>query len=140
MGGIFLVKKLQEILEFEYTDIFTYNNEANLFKEKIKDREQLFQIYKNFALEELTHADIISKQISSLGEIPFWEYKNIFVSNSIRESLKLHLDREITVYKTYIDLIKQVEDRELKILLKGIRDNEKGHIEQISKFLKKIAR
>ncbi|MFN3551028.1 MAG: ferritin-like domain-containing protein [Endomicrobiia bacterium] len=135
-----LIEKLQEILEFEYTDIFIYNNEANLFKEKIKGGEKLAEIYKDFALEELTHADNISKQISSLGRKPLWEYKNIFVSNSIRESLKLHLEREIKAYKAYTELIKQIEDREFKILLKGIRDNEKQHIEQISKFLKKIVK
>lgn len=133
-----LIENLQQILEIEYIDIFTYNNEAKLFKEKIKDGEKLAKIYKDFALDELTHADIISKYISSLGEKPIWEYKNIFVSKSIRESLKVHLAKEIKAYQTYTDLIKQIEDREFKLLLKGIRDNEKEHIETITEFLKKI--
>lgn len=133
-----LLKKLQEILDLEYSDVFIYNNEAELFKLKFKDVENLIKVYKEFALDELTHADIISKQISLLGEKPIWEYKNIFTSNSIRESLKVHLEREIKSYQIYTEVIKSVQDREFKILLKGIRENEKEHIEKIRNILKKI--
>ncbi|MCX7940518.1 MAG: ferritin-like domain-containing protein [Endomicrobia bacterium] len=133
-----LLKKLQEALEFEYTDIFLYNNEAELFKKKIIDGDKIAKLYKNFALDEITHADIISKQIINIKGTPVWEYKNIPVSKSIRESLRSHLDREVSAYRNYTYLIEQVEDRELKVLLKGIRENENEHIKQITDFLKRL--
>ncbi len=133
-----LLKILQELLEFEYTDIFVYNNEAELFRKKIKDGEKLSKLYKNFALDELTHADLISKKILELNRKPIWNYKNIFVSSSIRESLKIHLEKEIKIYQKYSNLIENIEDREFKTILKGIRDNEKEHITRISYFLKKL--
>jgi rubrerythrin len=133
-----LLEILQELLEAEYTDIFVYNGEAELFRKKIKEGDRLAKLYKDLALEELSHADLISKKILELNEKPVWEYKNIFLSNSIRESLKIHLEREIAIYRKYSDLIEQIEDKEFKTILKGIRENEKEHITYISDFLRKV--
>lgn len=138
MNNTELLKKLQEVLEIEYTDIFTYNNESELFKLKLKDGEKIANVYKKFVLDELVHADIISQHISLLGGKPVWEYKNIFVSKSIRESLKVHLEREIKSYHSYTELINLVDDRKFKTELKGIRENEKEHIEKITKILKSL--
>ncbi len=133
-----LIETLQQILETEYTDVFIYYNESLLFEKKIKYGEKLAQIYKEFSLDELRHADIISQKILSLNGKPVWEYKNFFVSKSIRESLKFHIAREIKAYQTYTNLIENILDRDFKIVLKGIRQNEKEHIEKISYFLKRL--
>ncbi len=133
-----LLEILQQILETEYTDIFIYYNEAGLFEKKIKEGERIAKIYKDFSLDELRHADIISQKILDLGGRPVWEYKSFFVPKSIRESLRLHLERETNSYNTYSNLIKNIDDRDFKIVLKGIRQNEKEHIEEITDFLKKF--
>lgn len=133
-----LIEILQQILETEYTDVFIYYNEAGLFEKKIKEADKLVKTYKDFSLDELRHADIISQKILSLGGRPVWEYKNFFIPKSIKESLKLHLERETKSYQTYNNLIKNIDDRDFKITLKGIRENEKEHIEEITDFLKEL--
>ncbi len=138
MNNIQLLKTLQDLLEFEYTDVFIYNNEANLFKQKIKNSENLVILYKNFALDELSHADIISKKIIELDATPVWQYKIISITNSIRESVKNHIDREIKVIQIYANLIKEISDRPFKTQLKGILTNEKEHLEQLNEFFKRL--
>lgn len=133
-----LVERLQELLTFEYTDVFIYHNEANLFKQKLKEPKRLPETYKNFALDELTHADLVSKYLVELKVKPTWEYKEVILSNSIRDSLKRHLEREIKVYQKYIELTEQIEDRSWKTTLRGIAFNEKTHIKKIIEFLKEF--
>ncbi len=138
MDNTQLLKTLQEILEFEYTDVFIYNNEANLFKNKIKNSKNLVTLYKEFALDELSHADIISRKIIELGSAPLWQYKQIELSDSIRDSLKRHLERELNAIQTYTKLINQLNDRSLKTQLKRILANEKEHLQEITEFLRKL--
>lgn len=138
MDNTQLLSTLQEILEFEYTDIFIYNNEANLFKQKIKNSQNIVTLYKTFALDELSHADIISKKIIELDGAPIWQYKQINLTNSIRESIKHHIERELKAIQTYTNLIKIISDRTFKTQLKGILANEKEHLEELSKFLKNL--
>lgn len=133
-----LVKLLQEILEFEYTDIFLYNNEAELLLKRIKDSEKLYKLYKNFALDELAHADIISRKMLDLGGKPIWQYKMLEYSDSVRQSLKSHIERETKAIQLYSKLINEIEDRSFKVILKGIRQNEEEHLQKIVDFLQKL--
>ncbi|MCX7910293.1 MAG: ferritin-like domain-containing protein [Endomicrobia bacterium] len=133
-----LIEKLQEMLNYEYTDVFIYNNEAELLENKIKNGAKLKSLYKNFALDELTHAEIISKKILDLKEKPIWEYKNFLVSKSVRESLKFHIEREIKAIRSYQELIENITDREFKIKLKGIKNDEEEHLKQITDFLNNL--
>ncbi len=129
-----LIKVLQEILEFEYTDLFVYNAEAELFKKKIKNGENLVKMYKNFAMDELTHADVISQKIISLKGVPRWKYKLIEISKYVHETLKNHIERELQAIRIYTNLLSQIEDREFKITIKGIISNEKDHLIHLTKF------
>ena len=133
-----LIETLQKVLEFEYTDMFVYNAEAELFKKKIKDSANLVKMYKNFAMDELTHADIISQKILSFKDNPRWEYKIVKISNSVHETLKKHIEREIQAIRIYTDLLRSIEDRKFKVVIKGIISNEKEHLEHLNKFLKNL--
>ena len=133
-----LIKILQKILEFEYTDMFVYNSEAELFKKKIKDNENLVKMYKNFAMDELTHADIISQKIVSLKGTPLWEYKIVTISNSVHETIRNHIEREVQSIRIYTDLLNKTEDRKFKVVIKGIISNEKEHLEHLTKFFNSL--
>jgi len=133
-----LIEILQKILEFEYTDMFVYNSEAELFKKKIKDNENLVKMYKNFAMDELTHADIISQKIVSLKSTPLWEYKIVTISNSVHETIRYHIEREIQAIRIYTDLLNNTEDRKFKVVIKGIISNEKEHLEHLTKFFNNL--
>ncbi|MCS7228260.1 MAG: ferritin-like domain-containing protein [Endomicrobia bacterium] len=138
MDNNFVAEILQEILEVEYTDIFVYNTEAQLFEQKLKYGDQIAKLYKSFALDELTHADIISKKILEFEKKPIWVYKNFDVSKSVRESLKYHVNREVKSIQLYSKLLDIINDRSFKIQLKGIQQNEKEHLEQVTEFLRKL--
>jgi rubrerythrin len=133
-----LIKILQKILEFEYTDMFVYNSEAELFKKKIKNSENLVKMYKNFAMDELTHADIISQKIVSLKGTPLWEYKIVTISNSVHETIRNHIEREVQSIRIYTDLLNKTEDRKFKVVIKGIISNEKEHLEHLTKFFNSL--
>jgi bacterioferritin len=133
-----LIETLQKILEFEYTDMFVYNSEAELFKKKIKNSENLVKMYKNFAIDELTHADIISQRILFLNGSPRWEYKIVSVSNSVHETLRYHIEREIQAIRIYTDLLNNTEDRKFKVVIKGIFSNEKEHLEHLTKIFNNL--
>jgi len=133
-----IIEILQKVLEFEYTDMFVYNAEAELFKKKIRDSENLIKMYKNFAMDELTHADIISQKIISFKVNPRWEYKIVNISKSVHETLKKHIERELQAIKIYTDLLTNIEDRKFKIVIKGIISNEKEHLEHLTKFFNNL--
>jgi bacterioferritin len=133
-----LIEILQKILEFEYTDMFVYNSEAEFFKKKIKNSENLVKMYKNFAIDELTHADIISQRIIFLNGFPRWEYKIVSVSNSVHETLRYHIEREIQAIRIYTDLLNNTEDRKFKVVIKGIISNEKEHLEHLTKIFNNL--
>jgi len=133
-----LIEILQKILEFEYTDMFVYNSEAELFKKKIKNSENLVKMYKNFAIDELTHADIISQRIIFLNGSPRWEYKIVSVSNSVHETLRYHIEREIQAIRVYTDLLNNTEDRKFKVVIKGIISNEKEHLKHLTKIFNNL--
>jgi bacterioferritin len=133
-----LIEILQKILEFEYTDMFVYNSEAELFKKKIKNSENLVKMYKNFAIDELTHADIISQRIIFLNGSPRWEYKIVSVSNSVHETLRYHIEREIQAIRVYTDLLNNTEDRKFKVVIKEIISNEKEHIKHLTKIFNNL--
>jgi rubrerythrin len=133
-----LIKILQKILEFEYTDMFVYNSEAELFKKKIKNSKNLVKMYKNFAMDELTHADIISQKIVSLKGTPLWEYKIVTISNSVHETIRNHIEREVQSIRIYTDLLNKTEDRKFKVVIKGIISNEKEHLEHLTKFFNSL--
>jgi bacterioferritin (cytochrome b1) len=98
--------------------MFVYNSEAEFFKKKIKNSENLVKMYKNFAIDELTHADIISQRIIFLNGFPRWEYKIVSVSNSVHETLRYHIEREIQAIRIYTDLLNKLKTENSKLLSK----------------------
>lgn len=137
-------KKMEPFLEMlfkthkaEYTEAFLYVKEANLFKDKIINGESMSDIFNQFSGMELVHADLLADKIRTLGKVASWDFQEINIPDSLNDVLKLHVERETQMYKFYQDLIKINDDKHFEIILKGIANEEKLHLETALKYLKK---
>ncbi|MBN1823422.1 MAG: ferritin-like domain-containing protein [Endomicrobiales bacterium] len=129
---------LNQVLQQEYLEVFTYLKEAELFRKKLSGGENLGQIFENFSQEELRHVDRISAKLIELGERPSWSFRNVEIPDSIHEALKAHILQERKIYGIYTDIIENCTDADFKIVLKGIREQEKEHLEKAAHILRKL--
>ena len=125
-----LIKVLNYALQFEYNDVFLYAREAKEIKDK-----NVAEIFEKFGLMEIRHADMLSIRIFELGGKPVWEFKLLSDLSDLKEILKKHLDREERTVNFYQNLIDQIDDPEIKILLRGIRAEEEIHRDKIKELL-----
>lgn len=125
-----LIKLLNEALQIEYSEVFLYPREAK----KLKDKN-IAQIFEQFGLMEIRHADMLSIKIFELGGKPVWEFKLLVELTDLKEILKRHLNREEETINFYQNLIEQVDDAEIKIILRGIRAEEEIHRNKIRELL-----
>ena len=125
-----LIKLLNYALQFEYNDVFLYPREAKQVKDKDVSR-----IFEEFGLMEIRHADMLSIKIFELGGKPVWEFKLLGELTDLKEILKRHLNREVQTINFYQNLIEQVDDPEIKIILRGIRAEEEVHRNKIKELL-----
>lgn len=131
-----LLTLLNTAFEDEYSDTFLYLREAELFRRKIVAGERLESIFKEFSAMELRHADRVAAKIIELGGKPRWEFKPLETSTSLREILQKHLVRETNAVHGYTTLIGLARGTDFEIILKGIREDEKEHLVEVSRILK----
>jgi len=89
---------------------------------------------------EMRHADNIAIQINVLGGKSEWEFDYPPIKESTDEILLEHLEREkkhINTYRTLIGLAEKERQDQLKLILKGIKSEEEGHLGAIKGLLKK---
>jgi len=132
------LKLLTTAFENEYNDVFLYLREADTFGKRILGTEKLHELFNAFSQMELRHADRIAMRIIELGGTPQWVFKPIEQATSLRTALKKHAELELSMYRFYTELVKQEEDNDFKIILKGIRENEREHLEKTTELLKKV--
>lgn len=129
-----LIELLNEALYLEYTDIFLYLRQASMVEEEIS------KTFDRLALMEMRHADNIAIQINVLGGKSEWEFDYPPIKESTDEILLEHLEREkkhINTYRTLIGLAEKERQDQLKLILKGIKSEEEGHLGAIKGLLKK---
>ena len=125
-----IIFNLNKALEWEYSDVFLYPREAKEIKDK-----NIAELFENFGLMEIRHADILSIRILELGGKPTWEFKLLSNLSDLKEILMRHLNREEATINFYQNLIDQIDDPEIKILLRGIRAEEEIHRDKIKELL-----
>jgi bacterioferritin (cytochrome b1) len=135
-----LLNKLTSAFNIECNDLFIYNKEADLINKKIKNGKNLAVKFNELAKCELRHADRIAMEIIRLGGKPEWECRLPKPETSIRSIIKKHLENEAKMYIFYEDLINMTEDIDFKLTLKGIRADEKDHIDLMADLLKDLER
>ncbi len=132
------IKMLNYGLNYEYTDFFTYRKESAMMQKKIVSGEKLADEFIRFSNMELRHADILSNKIVELGFEPIWQMENIFYNDSLRETLLRHIEKENLAYKFYTELQKINTDLTFEIVIKGIQQDEKEHLNRLTNLFKKI--
>ncbi len=125
-----LIKVLNYALQFEYNDVFLYPRDARAVKDK-----NVAEIFEKFGLMEIRHADMLSIRILELGGKPIWEFKLLGELSDLKEILKRHLEREEKTVNFYQNLIEQLDDPEIKIVLRGIKAEEEMHRDKIRELL-----
>lgn len=133
-----IIELLSTAFEMEQNDVFIYLREADLFKRKVVKGEKLSQIFKAFSDMELRHADIVASKLIELGHKPSWSFKKIEIDDSLRTALKKHQQNETKMYQIYSKVYDLCDDNNFKVVVKGIRENEKEHLEKINRILNKI--
>ena len=133
-----MIKMLSFAFENEYADVFLYLKEAELFKKKIVSGDRIGRIFTDFSLMELRHADRVASKLIELGSKATWTFKPLEQSASLRDVLKRHLENETRLIKVYDEILALCDDVDLKITVKGIRENEKEHFAKVSHILKHL--
>ncbi len=125
-----LIQLLNDALQFEYNDVFLYPREAKEIKDK-----NVAKIFEQFGLMEVRHADLLAIRILNLGGKPVWEFKLLSDLNDTKEILKRHLSNEEASINFYKKLIDEIDDAEIKIILRGIRAEEEMHRDKIKELI-----
>jgi len=128
-----LVELLNRALQEEYTDIFLYSREADIIKDKA-----IAEKFERFGRMELRHADNVAMQIQILDGTPAWEFLPLAVEKSLDKILRGHLERETAGIRLYEELIKLSDGEgkdQVKLIMKGIKAEEEGHLKVIKEML-----
>ena len=129
---------LHDLLTKEYNDAFLYLKEAEIFSKKISGGEKLASVFKEFSQTEFRHVDRLAMKLIELGGKTDYYFNPYKIEKSIRETLENHLERETHAYIAYDKLIPLCDDTDFKTIIKGIRENEKEHLDKIVHILKKL--
>lgn len=126
---------IQQLVNEESGDVSLYAREAELFSRKIVDGRRIAETFSRFSAEEASHLKVL-RSIAG-GEISV-RGREIGVGSSLTLALKVHEEREAESVRLYNDLSASLEDPAHKIMLKGVIDQERAHLETIRKYLKAL--
>jgi rubrerythrin len=132
------LKLLSLAFDKEYNDVFLYLKEAEMFREKIVEGESIGKIFEHFSLMELRHADILASKIIGFGAKAKWVFMPLEKSGSLRDVLQRHVLNETNAVRLFDEILENCSDVDFKITLKGIREDEKEHLEKVSHILKHL--
>lgn len=117
-----IIFNLNKALQLEYTDVFLYPREAKLIKDKT-----IASVFEQFGLMEVRHADLLAQRILQLKGKPVWDFSLLEEVKELKDIINRHLDYEERAISLYTKLITEV-DEETKIILRGIKAEEEGHL------------
>jgi rubrerythrin len=125
-------------LEKEFNDAFLYLKEAEIFRRKLASGEKLAEVFGELSKAEFRHADRIAMYLLELGKNAKCSFNPYKIEPGLHETLESHVQLEINAYNSYDKMIGLCDDTDFKIILKGIRENEKEHLEKIRHILRKL--
>lgn len=97
--------------------------------------------FRNIAIEEMKHAEIIAERLNYLGGIPTTKPAPIFVGDSLSEQLENDVKAEveaIDMYKKIIDLAKKEHDDVTEELFRKILTDEEDHHDTFTTLLEEV--
>lgn len=129
-----LIKLLNDALQLEYAGVFLYPREAKIIKDK-----NIASTFEQFGIMETRHADILSIRILELGGKPVWEFELLEGLSDLKEILKRHLELEEKAISLYQTIVEEIDDPDIKIVLRGIKAEEEVHRDKIKELLKDLS-
>lgn len=124
-----MIFNLNKALQLEYSDIFLYPREAKLTKDRA-----ISEMFEEFGLMEVRHADMLAQRILALGGKPLWDFFLLENKNGLKEIILRHIDYEQRAIDFYERLIREA-DEESRIILRGIRAEEEAHLSKLKKLV-----
>ena len=97
--------------------------------------------FRNIAIEEMKHAEIIAERLNYLGGVPTTKPAPIFVGDSLAEQLANDVKAEveaIEMYKKIIDLAKKEHDDVTEELFRKILTDEEDHHDTFTTLLEEV--
>jgi len=114
----------------EYSDVFLYPREAKYIEDK-----NMASVFEQFGQMEIRHADMLSIRILELGAKPVWEFRLLDDLVDLKEILKRHLGWEEAAVVFYQTLIDEIDNPEIKIVLRGIKAEEEIHRDKLKELV-----
>lgn len=118
----------------EATDIFLYEKESELFKEKIINGSKIAEKFRLFSQEEKSHLSLLKELNPDIKPEP----RIIETGKSLRKTLRVHIERETESIKFYNNLLKFPLTSNQILLVKGIIYQEQNHLDTMTKYLQGI--
>lgn len=117
-------------IEHEYTVVLQY-----MFHSYMAEDPEVKKQLEDQAINEMQHMGWLAEEMVGGGGTPVIEHTKPDQSTETVEMLEADLKIEKEVADTYDRAAKDTEDKDLKKLLKRIRDNERYHIEVFKDLL-----
>ena len=133
-----LLELLNAAFEREYNDVFLYLKEAELFRGKIVGGNKIGDIFESFSLMELRHADRIASKIVELGGKAQWKFMPFEIAESLRIVLEKHAVYEHKAISLFEEILALCGDSDSRLIIKGIKQEEKEHLDKITHILKHL--
>jgi bacterioferritin (cytochrome b1) len=130
---------LQKVLILEHEDVYLYLRESALYQKKLVGGHNLARLFTDYGLSEMRHADLMAMAIGQLGGAPQWNIKPPHASESIRETLSVHIAREEQAISIYRRLIEIAGDHpNLQTVYRDILHEEELHLSHIENILQHL--
>ncbi len=97
--------------------------------------------FRNIAIEEMKHAEIIAERLNYLGGVPTTKPAPIFLGDTLSEQLENDVKAEveaIDMYKQIIDLAKKEHDDVTEELFRKILTDEEDHHDTFTTLLEEV--
>jgi len=126
-----VTKALNWGIEHEYTVILQY-----LLQSYLTPNEEASEELEDQAINEMQHLGWLAEELVDGGGNPKIEHKQIDRSTRTTDMLKADIKIEKKVAETYDRAAKEIKQKDLKKLLRRIRDHEIYHTEVFTDLLK----
>ena len=126
-----ITKTLNWGIEHEYTVILQY-----LLQSYLTPNEEVSEELQDQAINEMQHLGWLAEELVDGGSSPKIEHKKVDRSTKTADMLKADIKIEKKVTEAYDRAAKEVKEKDLKQLLRRIRDHEIYHTEVFTDLLK----
>ena len=134
-----------KLLSYPYAGLVSEDTATHLYMYQsfILD-DEISNILEKIAIVEMKHLELLAKTINLLGlkpeykvnDIP-WTTSYVNYNNNLKDILKINIESETLAIKNYNNLIKVIDDKYIKELLKRIIIDEEIHLKIFNELYSK---